>query len=134
MHLDRLVTLDYVAAHVGKQGQQYAYSLRFDGDADSAQVQLSGLGMALTEPPADVSTSRGQGATSRGKPATSRGSEANFAGGSRGLRGGVAAPSRGAETTRNASNGAGSGVLKAAMPEKARSGTSKLNGHANDGH
>ena len=134
VHLDRLVTLDYVAAHVGKQGQQYAYSLRFDGDADSAQVQLSGLGMALTEPPADVSTSRGQGATSRGKPATSRGSEANFAGGSRGLRGGVAAPSRGAETTRNASNGAGSGVLKAAMPEKARSGTSKLNGHANDGH
>ena len=66
VHLDRLVTLDYVAAHLGKQGQQYAYSLRFDGDTDRAGAQLSGLGMALSEAPADASTSRGQASTSRG--------------------------------------------------------------------
>ena len=115
VHLDRLVTLDYVAAHVGKQGQQYAYSLRFDGDADRAQAQLPGLGMALSEAPADVSTSRGNGSTSRGQSPTSRGLEADFAGGSRGLRGGVAAPSRGSEITRNASPAAGSASLETAF-------------------
>lgn len=125
VHLERLVTLEYVAAHVGKQGQQYAYSLRFDGDADSADAQLSGLGMALTEPSAEA-------ATSRGKTATSRGSEADFAGGSRGLRGGVAAPSRGAETTRKPSKGAGFDAPTAAVAEKVRS--RKVNGHAHGEH
>ena len=125
VHLDRLVTLDYMAAHIGKQGQQYAYSLRFDGDADRSEAQLSGLGMALSEAPADASTSRGNGATSRGKSTTSRGSEAHFAGGSRGLRGGVAAPSRGVETARTASNGAAVASLETALPENERSGIPK---------
>ncbi len=124
VHLDRLVQLDYVLAHAGKQGQLYAYSLRFDGDADAGQAQLAGIGMALTEPAAAP--------TSRGKASTSRGSDPNFAGGSRGLRGGVAAPSRGAEIARNASNGAGSSRLTAVVAEKPRS--RKLNGHASGEH
>ena len=115
VHLDRLVTLDYIAAHLGKQGQQYAYSLRFDGDAGSADAQLAGLGMALSEAPADASTSRG-------KSPTSRGSGPHFAGGSRGLRGGVAAPSRGAENSPKASNGAAHASLETALPENERSG------------
>ncbi|MDQ3511671.1 MAG: hypothetical protein M3414_08335 [Pseudomonadota bacterium] len=117
VHLDRLVQLDYVLAHAGKQGQLYAYSLRFDGDADTAESQLAGIGMALTEP--------AQAPTSLGKTSTSRGSEADFAGGSRGLRGGVAAPSRGAETGRKASNGAVPAALETALPETARSRTTK---------
>jgi hypothetical protein len=109
VHLDRLVTLDYMAAHVGKQGQQYAYSLRFDGDAEREGPQLMGL-------------SEGEASTSRGETPTSRGSKANLAGGSRGLRGGIAAPSRGAETTRTASNGAARASLATALPETERSG------------
>jgi DNA primase len=109
VHLDRLVTLDYIAAHVGKQGQQYAYSLRFDGDASADAPQLMGL-------------SEGAASTSRGETPTSRGSEAHFAGGSRALRGGVAARSRGPETGPKASNGAACASLATALPETERSG------------
>lgn len=122
VHVDRLVTLDYIAVHGGKQGQQYAYSLRFDGDADAAQAQCAGIGMALSEP--DTSTSRGE-------TTTSRGSEADFAGGSRGLRGGIAAPSRDGEIGRKPSNDAGSRVADAVIAAKPRS--RKVNGHAHDG-
>lgn len=111
VHLDRLVTLDYMAAHGGKQGQQYAYSLRFDGDTERAGPQLMGL-------------SEGEASTSRGKSPTSRGSEPHVAGGSRGLRGGVAARSRGADSGRTASNGAASASLETALPESERRGTS----------
>jgi DNA primase len=111
VHLDRLVTLDYMAAHLGKQGQQYAYSLRFDGDTERAGPQLMGL-------------SDGEVPTSRGKSSTSRGSEPHLAGGSRGVRGGVAARSRGADTGRTANNGAASASLETALPESERSGTS----------
>ncbi len=129
VHLDRLVTLDYVLAHAGKQGQLYAYSLRFDGDAEAAEAQLAGIGMVLSGPGAvpEIGT---EPRTSRGKTATSRGSKADFAGGSRGPRGGFAAPSRGAETARKASNGAGSRPSEPAIAEKPRSRTPKLNGHA----
>jgi DNA primase len=121
VHLERLATLDYVAVHGGKQGQQYAYSLRFDGDADLAEAQLAGLGVALTEL-----------AASRGKTGTSRGSDPNFAPPSRGVRGGFAAPSRGAETGHKASNGAGSSVPAPVVAKKPRS--RRVNGHAHDGH
>ncbi|MCA1714431.1 MAG: hypothetical protein LC715_04685 [Gammaproteobacteria bacterium] len=127
VHLDRLVQLDYVLAHAGKQGQLYAYSLRFDGDAESTDTQLAGLSMVLTEPVAE-STSRGKSPTSRGQPVTSRGSDPDFAGGSRGLRGGFAAPSRGAENARKPKPGKASGLLPIADVEKPRS--RKVNGHA----
>lgn len=123
VHLDRLVQLDYVLAHAGKQGQLYAYSLRFDGDADTAESQLAGIGMALTEPD--------EAPTSRGKTSTSRGSEADFAGGSRGLRGGVAAPSRGGESARKPKQSNGSSHLPIADGGKARS--RRVNGHAVSG-
>ncbi len=131
VHLDRLVQLDYVLAHAGKQGQLYAYSLRFDGDADSTQAQLAGLGMALSDP-GSVPEIGTKPATSRGKGSTSRGSEANFAGGSRGLRGGVAAPSRPAESAQRPSKTAASALLAAYAPQKPRS--RKVNGHAAAGH
>ena len=133
VHLDRLVTLDYMAAHLGKQGQQYAYSLRFDGDADRADAHLSGLSMSLSEAPIDASTSRGQGSTSRGSESTSRGKSPT----SRGLRGGFAAPSRGSEITGNASPDAAVASLETAVPEIARSGSPtprrKLNGSDESG-
>jgi DNA primase len=124
VHLDRLVQLEYVLAHAGKQGQLYAYSLRFDGDADATQAQLAGIGMTLTAP-TDASTSRG-------KTITSRGSDPNFAPPSRGVRGGIAAPSRGAETTRKPKQDKGSSVPAAVIAQKPRS--RKLNGHAHGEH
>ena len=138
VHLDRLVQLDYVAAHVGKQGQQYAYGLRFDGDAEATEAQLSGLGMALTEPGLAETESAipKQAPTSRGKSSTSRGADPNFAGGSRGLRGGVAAPSRGIETGCKANNGVALAPLPTAFAGKALLGTackSRSNGFDDSG-
>ena len=114
VHLERLVTLDYVLAHAGRQGQQYAYSLRFDGDAGSDAAQLAGLsvpGVAETEASAP---------TSRGNTGTSRGPDPDFAGGSRGVRGGVAAPSRGHQSAKKPLKTAAPGRAAALAPESAR--------------
>jgi hypothetical protein len=95
VHLERLVELEYVALHGGRQGQRAVYALLFGGDAGSDAPQWSGLAE-----PAVVETSRGHAATSRGVIP-------NIAGGSRAVRGGVAAGSRGGKTPRSASAGAG---------------------------
>jgi hypothetical protein len=120
VHLDRLVQLDYVAVHGGKMGQRFAYELLFDGDADAPGPQVMGLSEGSA--PERVPTSRGETATSRGKSPTSRGSTPNLAGRLRPDSGGVAAPSRGSETTRTASNGAAHASLATALPETERSG------------
>lgn len=90
VHLERLVELEYVALHGGRQGQRAVYALLFGGDAGSDAPQWSGL-----VEPAPAETSRGEMTTSRGKTP-------NFAGGSRAVRGGVAAGSRGGVSTRGA--------------------------------
>ena len=123
VHLDRLVQLEYVLPHAGKQGQLYSYSLRFDGDAEASGPQLAGLGVTETEESEP---------TSRGAEPTSRGSKGNFAGGSRGLRGGIAAPSRGDETTRKPKQHKAPSVPAAVIAAKPRS--RKLNGHAHGEH
>jgi len=97
VHLERLVTLDYVAQHGGRPGQRIAYSLLFDGDALSAAPQLMGLSEAGARASAAEQTSRGQSPTSRGESTTSRGEEANLAGGLRPVRGGVAGRLRGGQ-------------------------------------
>ena len=43
VHLTRLVELEYVYAHHGKNGQRFIYELVFDGDAQSSHHQLTGL-------------------------------------------------------------------------------------------
>lgn len=129
VHLERLVSLDYMAMHGGKQGQQYTYSFCFEGDTDCVETQLSGLGMGLSEAFIGSETSRGNEVTSRGKSSTSRGSDPNFAGGSRGLRGGFAAPSRDAENTRTDSNDGPLASLMNASSQKPRSRTTKTQHH-----
>jgi hypothetical protein len=116
VHLDRLVTLDYVAVHGGKPGQRFAYSLLFDGDADSDAPQAMGLNDAASVQ------------TSRGKTATSRGETPNLAGGSRAGRGGVAGRSRGVRTPLKPKPDAACRGSGAQSTENARS--RRLNGHA----
>jgi len=43
VHLDRLVELEYVLAHAGRNGQRFVYELAFDGDAASDAPQVIGL-------------------------------------------------------------------------------------------
>ena len=75
VHLERLVTLEYLLVHRGMRGQSFVYELLFDGPAESEAPHLSGL--------IDVTTM-----------VSSRGAEPRFAGSSRGERGGNAVGSR----------------------------------------
>jgi DNA primase len=43
VHVDRLVELEYVIAHAGRNGQRFVYELVFDGDAGSDAPQAVGL-------------------------------------------------------------------------------------------
>ncbi|MFN4161188.1 MAG: hypothetical protein ACK4FW_04285, partial [Stenotrophomonas sp.] len=86
VHLDRLVTLDYVAAHGGKIGQRFAYSLLFDGDAERDGPQAMGI--------TDAALHDAVPQTSRGKTRTSRGSKPNLAGQNTNSAGGGAVGSR----------------------------------------
>jgi len=134
VHLDRLVTLDYVAVHGGKMGQRFAYELLFDGDADAQGPQVMGLSDGEVSEMAP--TSRGESPTSRGKSSTSRGQTPHLAGRLRGDSGPIAVGSRGAEIARSASNGVGSGSLATDLPKKARSRTvprPRPNGHDDSG-
>lgn len=131
VHMDRLVTLDYVAVHGGKIGQRFAYSLLFDGHAMHDGPQAMGIVDAATYAET-APTSRGQEPTSRGKTATSRGQTPNFAGRLRGDSGGVAAPSRGTESVENPLETAVIAGSVPLTPPKARS--RKVNGHAIEGH
>jgi hypothetical protein len=121
VHLDRLVQLDYVAVHGGKMGQRFAYELLFDGDTAAPGPQV--MGLSAGHAPETMPTSRGETATSRSKSPTSRGQSPNLAGRLRGDRGPVAVGSRGAETTRSASNGAAVASLETAFTGTALLGT-----------
>ena len=123
VHLERLVQLEYVQVHAGRQGQLYAYSLHFDGDAGSDAPQLAGLGVGGA-----VSETGIVPATSRGADATSRESKADFAPRSRGVRGGVAGPTRPAKAAKKAGKTAAKAALPPRPAENARS--RRVNGHA----
>lgn len=116
VHLDRLVTLEYVRAHSGQNGSLFTYSLAFDGAAESDAPQLMGLSDEHAAP------------TLRGKASTSRGPKADLAGTLRGARGHLAAPSRTAESNENPEESALDAPLAPVAAQKSRS--RKLNGHA----
>lgn len=50
VHVDRLVELEYVIAHAGRNGQRFVYELAFDGDPASDAPQAVGL-VALDDLP-----------------------------------------------------------------------------------
>jgi hypothetical protein len=115
VHLERLVTMDYVALHGGgKPGQRFSYSLLFDGDAERDAPQMMGL----------------SDATSRGQSPTSRGATPNLAGGSRPGRGGVAVGSRPRATAGNTSSDAGLAASTLDTAQNAHHGRSVSNGSA----
>ena len=43
LHLDRLLEMEYLLAHAGRQGRRYVYELIFDGDLASQAPRLPGL-------------------------------------------------------------------------------------------
>ena len=88
VHLDRLVALEYVLAHAGRNGQRFVYELAFDGDTGSEARQAVGL-LALDDP----ATAANLAAPASELAAT----PANLAGRLRPARGELAVSSRGHE-------------------------------------
>lgn len=82
VHLARLVELEYVLVHRGKQGQGYVYELAYDGRGKNGGAFLPGL------TPVD-------GTEHAATTTTSRGHEADFAGTGRGLDGAQTPAGRG---------------------------------------
>jgi hypothetical protein len=119
VHLERLVTLEYVRMHSGQNGSLYTYSLAFAGDAACDTPQAMGLAEA------DACAKNAQ--TSRGKPATLRGQSPDLAGTSRPPCGHPAAPSRGIRTPLKPKLDKACSGSDAEIPQNAHS--RRLNGH-----
>jgi DNA primase len=121
VHLERLVSLEYVRMHSGQNGCLYTYSLVFDGHSESEAPQVMGLSEASTH---TVSTEISP---------TLRGKNLDLAGSLRPPCGDLAAPSRGAENTRTDSSDGPLASLMTASSQKPRSRsvkTARLNGNA----
>ena len=58
LHLGRLLEMEYLAVHRGKQGQGYVYELAYDGGGKDGSPFVTGL---LDGSPATTETSRGSG-------------------------------------------------------------------------
>lgn len=100
LHLDRLVQMEYVLAHSGRNGQRFVYELVFDGDGATAAPQLPGLIDVATLPTTTASTTT---------TATWRGETADLAGGLRPADGPLTATLRPALAAENPSAVAASG-------------------------
>ncbi len=122
VHLDRLVTLEYVRSHSGQNGSLYTYSLAFDGHSEDEAPQLMGLASADRAP------------TLRGKTTTLRGRSPDLAGTLRPPCGDPAATSRGGKPGKNPLKTAADAHSGPLAAKNARSRTPKLNGHAHGEH
>jgi DNA primase len=60
VHLGRLLEMEYLAVHRGKQGQGYVYELAYDGGGKDGSPSVSGL-LDGSAAPATTGTSRGSG-------------------------------------------------------------------------
>ncbi len=95
VHLGRLIELEYVLSHRGRQGQSFLYELVYSSRGDAGPF-LPGLVDAN-----GLTVSNDTISTSRGSATTSRGAEGDFAGGVRGERGPDAGGARSGESDMN---------------------------------
>lgn len=110
VHLDRLMALEYLVPHAGRNGQRFSYELAFDGDAASTAPQAVGLIAA---------ESLGTAANLAGSGSHLAGLAENLAGSLRAARGHLAATSRPVETAVPARPDAEILSLAAASPDSA---------------
>lgn len=112
VHLERLVQMEYVLPHAGRNGARFVYELAFDGEVASGELQAIGL---VDVSALSVPTTK----TSRGPSPTSRGEGADLAGSLRAARGDLAAASRSGKSPAIASADAASSLVAALDPETA---------------
>ncbi len=93
IHLDRLVSLEYLLVHRGGRGQSFVYELLYRGEGRDGRPFLLGLIDSATLGSPDLG--RTDLPPARGTTETSRGEAGHLAGGSRPQRGAFAGRSRG---------------------------------------
>jgi DNA primase catalytic core len=112
IHLDRLMELEFLLAHRGRQGQTYTYELLYQGEDAEGRARLLGLIDGVQLQAAAMTM------TSRGWEATSRGEDATFPGASRGGLGPFSEGSRGGARVQEPSSDADSGLIPPANGRK----------------
>jgi len=125
VHLERLVTLEYVRSAVGRNGLRFEYELLFDGDLDASAAQMVGLIdikalRAALSPRAGIvdTTVTSQGATSDLVPHLQA------------ARTGLAPTPQGAGSAGNADVKATSNVAGVGVSENASPGSGALDGRS----
>lgn len=120
IHLDRLMELEFLLAHRGRQGQTYTYELLYRGEDAEGRAKLLGLidCASLQAPAANIPESEGMTGTSRGGEATSRGEGIHFSAPSRGVLGPFSAPLRGDEMAFGSSDDEGLALVGVHEPQK----------------
>lgn len=110
IHLDRLMEMEFLLAHRGKQGQSYAYELLYMGEDADGRARLLGLFDCEQLQPATTT------ATSRGLEPTSRGEDAHFSAPARGDFGPFSGASREVDGAFEASDNEALRPILEAMP------------------
>lgn len=132
VHLERLVALEYVRLHSGQNGSLYTYSLLFDGQTGAEAAQLMGLGGSVPDLGTEPVATTVPAPTLRGPDATLRGKTPDLAGTLRPPCGDLAAPVRGAGSSRKAGKTA---PVRTEAPVPAQKPQNrKVNGHAAADH
>jgi hypothetical protein len=102
VHLGRLIELEYVLAHRGRQGQSFSYELVYAQSGADGGPFLPGL-----VDPTGLGEDSDTISTSRGSTPTSRGDGGDFAGGVRGVSGPDAGGVRGGKSGTNEQKSSG---------------------------
>ena len=118
-HLGRLMELEFLRAHRGKNGQTYVYELLYQGEDAEGHARLLGLiDSASLQVPAKAEPPISTTATFRGQEPTFRGEDADLSGGIRAPFGGDSAPIRGAVSPREGALGAALSPMDASEVQK----------------
>jgi DNA primase catalytic core len=110
IHLGRLMELEFLRAHRGKNGQTYVYELLYQGEDAEGRAHLLGL--------IDCARLTATTATFRGQEPTFRGAEADLSGSFRGPFGGDSGGFRGVSITRAASRDEALSLVAVSANEK----------------
>jgi hypothetical protein len=114
LHLGRLIEMEYVLVHRGKQGQGFVYELAYDGQGKDGTPFVSGL--------FDVGESGGGPVASTCTTSTSRGLEGHFAGSLRGDIGSKSGRDRGGDGRAIARENGSTDAISESDGEKAHDG------------
>jgi DNA primase catalytic core len=125
VHLERLLSMEYVRLVAGKNGQRFEYELLFDGALERSAPQMMGL--------IDVEMLRATHAESSSTTATSQGRMPHLAPGLQAARTVLADTSQSEESPENLGKIAIDGEIDGIEPEIARRGSVAMNGRSHTG-